>query len=369
MSSDGALSKLQEYAQKTRQTEYYTEPLDGDQVYESRVRRTLQNLELQVKEQRSALEKANAHFYITPFFLTLIEVKIREQNAQPLTNEPSPDPKIRILQLREITRAYQSLVHAPPLLPLPDSPLPALLALRDTINLIDQTKTAIKETDESLSDAKGRLQDEEENLRDAQRISEIFEARIEKLKSDASSSAEKPPEEIARGLLQDIQQQKLKQRRDLKRLVRAFNQFLDDYLGRMLAAEDLDGPVVGDQLDIDDETLKAGYSQQGQPKKPKQDDATAENRRQQRNNEIWSDVIDEEETLEDWTEKDLAGRGFRNLVEELLNAAAENANDEAYVDVPKENAAVKFLVRAKVAQFHPDNATKLRIVDFGGEMG
>ena len=52
------------------------------------------------------------------------------------------------------------------------------------------------------------------------------------------------------------------------------------------------------------------------------------------------------------------------LTESLLNAAASGGESTPYIAIDKETAAVRFLVRAKVAQFHPKDATKLALQGF-----
>lgn len=61
---------------------------------------------------------------------------------------------------------------------------------------------------------------------------------------------------------------------------------------------------------------------------------------------------------------------MKDLTEALLNSLMESGGDSsaAYVELPKETAAARFLVRSKVAQFHPRDSTKLRLIDFGREL-
>jgi hypothetical protein len=39
-----------------------------------------------------------------------------------------------------------------------------------------------------------------------------------------------------------------------------------------------------------------------------------------------------------------------------------------YVDLQRDSAAARFLVRAKVAQFHPRDAGRIRLIDFGRQL-
>lgn len=152
-------------------------------------------------------------------------------------------------------------------------------------------------------------------------------------------------------------------------LVGAFNQFIEDHLAVMLAAEQLGGPVTGQEPGIAVESLEAGFSSQGKAKK-----ATAKpngDKRQRRIDSIWGakpqEVVDEGES---WDEKTAAAADMRELTEQLLNSLveADGKGPGAYVQLQQDSAAARFLVRSKVAQFHPVNGTKIRLFDFGGEI-
>ena len=150
--------------------------------------------------------------------------------------------------------------------------------------------------------------------------------------------------------------------------MKAFNKFADEKLAAMLAAEDLGGPVVGDLVDVDDEMLKAGFNQQGKVRKADADSTRMDAKRKMRNSEIWGDNhVDEDEELDTRSEQKAALASFRSLTEDLLNAAAGDEDSDSYINISRESAAVRFLVRAKVAHFHPDDARRLRLVEFGRE--
>lgn len=48
-----------------------------------------------------------------------------------------------------------------------------------------------------------------------------------------------------------------------------------------------------------------------------------------------------------------------------MNASLETS---PYIELKRDSAAARFLVRAKVAVFHPKDARKLRLVDFGSNV-
>ena len=236
--------------------------------------------------------------------------------------------------------------------------------------MVDQSKTAILETEENICKSRTRLRQEEMDLRDARSITQALEGRIERLRLENEEQSGKSTDELAKTMIQDQQQQKRHYTMALRNLVKAFNEFADAQLAAMLAAEDLGGPVVGDLIEIDEDMLKAGFNQQGKAKKTDADNARTEAKRKMRNDEIWgSKNVDEDEDEEKGVrgEKEAALAKFRSLTEDLLNAAAGDENSDSYISIPRESAAVRFLIRARVAQFHPDDARKLRLVDFGRE--
>lgn len=233
---------------------------------------------------------------------------------------------------------------------------------------MDQSKNAITETEESISKLRKRLRQEEADLRDARSITQALEGRIEKLRSENEEQLGKSTEESAKTMFHEQQQRKHHYMTALRDLMKAFTKFVDDQLAAMLAAEDLGGPVVGDLVEIDEGMLKAGFTQQGKMKKTDADSVRLDAKRKMRNNEIWGSMNEDEDDINDvGTEKKAALANFRSLTENLLNTATEDNNSSTYINISRESAAVRFLVRAKVAQFHPEDARKLRLVDFGRE--
>lgn len=133
----------------------------------------------------------------------------------------------------------------------------------------------------------------------------------------------------------------------------------------MLAAEALGGPVVGDLLDVEDETLAAGFTKKGRAKKATVK-GPSERLRQLKIDQIWGSSADlGEETV---TEAEAADQEMRFLIESLFATLVGPGGGKAYYEVEKETAAVRFLVRAGVAKLHPREARKVRLVDFGAEL-
>lgn len=263
-----------------------------------------------------------------------------------------------------ITAAYQSLSVAEPSLPAAGSPLPALLALRHTEHLINETKTSLLETKDQIENTRAQLNREKNDLRDSQFLAEALELRISNLRQEQISNSEMAPHELAQSIIAHHKGQKRRYEIELKKLVKAYNRFVIDHLESMLAAEDLGGPQVGDSIEIDEKMLAAGFDQQGMPRKSKAANANSMSKRQERIREIWGPAEDDENASVYKTEKEAAGAAFRSLTEDLLNASAEDFVSDPYVAIQKETAAVKFLVRAKIAKFHPQDKNRLRLVEF-----
>jgi hypothetical protein len=146
---------------------------------------------------------------------------------------------------------------------------------------------------------------------------------------------------------------------EAERLRNVLERFVDGHLAAMLAAEEIGGPVVGELMDVDEDMLSAGFSAQGKPKSGAKPVSDA--KRQRRIDEIWgvTAVGDEGEPPESETEA--AAVEVKRLLEELVRT-------KGYAELGRDSAVARFLVRARVAQFHPKDAGRLRLVDFTREL-
>lgn len=286
-----------------------------------------------------------------------------------MLDEPSHDPVSRIHQLRTITTGYRALTDAEPLLPAPYSPLPALLALRNSNNSIDQTKTSITVTEKKIVKDRELLSQEEDDIRDSRLLHDALEKRVEKLRVEHADQSQKPSETLAKEIIQEQHQRKIHYVKELRKLVKAFNKFVEEHLAAMLAAEELGGPVVGDMVDINEDTLEASFNKLGKAKKARSEGTDGNDERMRRIEGIWGPQSENEDVeMGERSIKDAAHADFRKLTENLLNAAAGEGDSAPYVQLHRETAAVRFLVREKVAQFDPNDARKLRLVDFASAM-
>ncbi|KAK2065795.1 hypothetical protein LY76DRAFT_132285 [Colletotrichum caudatum] len=264
--------------------------------------------------------------------------------------------------------AFEQVAGTSPFLPFSESVLPALLALRKTHQTITESQAYLISQGTSLDRTKRRLEIEQANLADQKLLQQSLEKRIQSLRDAAESQMELTPQQAAQERLDELRQKKKRYDRETSRLLKALRAFIDDHLAAQLAAEDLGGPVVGEMMEIDSDQLIAGFNAQGRPAKikPKPD----EDKRQRRLEEVWGLPQDTSQKRGEADEAAAAGREMRALTEQLLNQLVESGGDSttAYVKLSKETAAARFLVRSKVAQFHPRDATKLKLIDFGREL-
>lgn len=255
------------------------------------------------------------------------------------------------------------MTHSVGGLPFPDSPLPAILAVRNVQRLIPETTEAISGTHQQLIQTRKRLIKEEADLKDVKLIADALDSRIARLKVEVDEKSQRSPDEVARDLVREQIMHKQFYEKETRRLVRALVKFINEHLAAMLAAEELGGPVVGDVLDVSDEMLEAGFSQKGKAKKIKPCNSSNSTKKQQRIDEVWGLG----DSTESQSERQAAAKEMRSLIEELLNIAAEEGTG-TYITLPRDSAASRFLVRAKVTQFHPKDARKMRLKDFGREL-
>ncbi len=266
--------------------------------------------------------------------------------------------------------AYDELASSTPYLPFPDSALPALVALRRTHRTVEETKAYLSTQNESVEDTKKKLELAKVDFSNQQALAHSLRGRIQALQDGLETRMDMGPEDIAREKIDALKQKKKTYSRETSKLLKSLRGFIDNHLAAMLAAEELGGPVVGDMMDIDEQDLVAGFNSQGRvkPAKAKPED----DKRQRRIDEIWGPREGEEGRGErhDRDEITAAGQEMRDLTEQLLNSLSQSEGDSsaAYVYLPKESAAARFLVRAKVAQFHPKDSSRLRLIDFGREL-
>jgi hypothetical protein len=300
--------------------------------------------------------------------LTLVQLKSKSNVNLEDAAFASDDPRQKLQQLRTVKEAYQNLKPTAAFLPSLGSILPALLAARSLQQNVQGTKEAITSTQEQVTKAETSLRREEANLHDANLLTQAMESRILRLRAQHEDRSQKTPAQLARELIAAKRAQKDKCDAEMQRLGEAMNDFINDYLAAMIAAEELGGPVVGDMLDVEDDTLAAGFTKKGRAKSSKK--PVSDKTRQRRIDQIWGNktaVADDEEE-EPPTEAEAADAEMRKLIENLFATLVGPGGGKAYFQLERDSATSRFLVRAKIAQFHPKDARKMRLIDFGREL-
>lgn len=278
----------------------------------------------------------------------------------------SSDPREKLRQLLAVRDAYKRLTPVAPFLPKKGSVLPALLAARNLHQNVQGTKDAITGTQSRITRIDAVLRRDEANLNDANLLAQAMENRIERLRGQQEDRSQKTPAQLAREMIAAKRAQKDNYDATTQKLGQAMNDFINDYLAAMIAAEELGGPVVGDLLDVEDDALAAGFTKQGRAKSTKK--TASDKTRQRRIDQIWGNKAVIEDDEEPPTEAEAADAEMRQLIEDLFATLVGPGGGKAYFQLQRDSAATRFLVRAKIAQFHPKDAKKLRLIDFGREL-
>ncbi|KAL1602734.1 hypothetical protein SLS60_006155 [Paraconiothyrium brasiliense] len=318
---------------------------------EARLEQTVRELQARVDEQQAALEQLRSSSHVDI-----------QQVAY-----ASGNPRDKLKQLRAVTAAYTGLTTVAPFLPSKDSMLPALLAARALQQNIRGTKQAIASAEAQITANGALLKQEESNLHDANLIEKALRDRTVRLEAQIEDRSQKAPAQLAKELIAAKRAEKKRHDEETQRLGDALNDFVDNYLSAMLAAEELGGPVVGDMLNVENETLAAGFTKKGKAKATKK--LVSGKTRQRRIDQIWgSKIAVEEEEEAPLTEAEAADAEMRELIGILFKTLTGPGGGRAYHQLERDSAASRFLIRAKIAQFHPKDAQKLRLIDFGREL-
>jgi hypothetical protein len=188
--------------------------------------------------------------------LTHLQLKIQSKIGLEAAAYASEDPRQKVQQLLAVKDAYRRLRPVTTFLPSQQSDFPALLAARSLQQNVQGTKDAIASTQDRVTQAETTLHREEANLRDANLLTQAMENRIERLRAQREDRSQKTPAQLARELIAAKRTQKDKCDAEMQRLGEALNDFINDYLAAMIAAEELGGPV-----EVTCSTLKTTLSQ------------------------------------------------------------------------------------------------------------
>ncbi|KAE9976779.1 hypothetical protein BLS_001847 [Venturia inaequalis] len=336
------IDNIRTYSLEARGSPAQDMEIDGsDAKTEARLEQTIKELQERLRARRLELEK------------------LRSSSRTVAPTVPSTDPRARLKQLRTIKTAYEQMTPERPELPSIGSALPTILATRTIKQSTLSTKQNIESSQSQLESCNRQINHEESQLSDFQTLSSSLSARTARLQTDQEQKAGQSSADQAKDLIRTKNKRKQEFQREIKMLQKALDDFVEQRLAVMLAAEELGGPIVGELADVDEDMLTAGFSNQGKPKSLKKEiTANAEAKRQRRIDEIWGGG--EENQHEN--EKDAAAQEVRELLVKLLDAKG------GYVELARDTAVARFVVRAKVAQFHPKDAKRLRLIDFAREL-
>ena len=358
------INKITQYGQPARLA--LSEHMDLDVTngadLEQQLDELVRSLQDRLGRQQEELQQVNAalparfeYFHVARH---LTSVQMREQSrGVPSILSPSSNPIERLAQLQAMKQGYKSLTESKPDLPLKGSLIPLLLAAQEIESAVSDQKASLDSTVFQLHCASDHSKFGERSLSDAKLLTSALESRIEKLEILQQERSTRPPGEAAREILIAKKKRKQKFKAETQRLLKCLEDFIASHLGAMIAAEELGGPVTGDVIEVDDAMLTAGFSSQGKPKTQKSNSQqSSDSKRQRRIDEIWG-----RSSNAPASESDAASKQLQMLIADLLQ------HPGVYVDLRRDSAAARFLVRAKVAQFHPKDAQKLRLIDFGRE--
>ncbi|ATY59132.1 Centromere Cenp-K [Cordyceps militaris] len=306
------------------------------------------------------------------------ELREREQHLAELRASQEEGILSPIAQVQVITAAFNEVTNAEPFVPMAGSLLPSLLAMRKTHTIIAESNALAKEQAKEQEAQNRQLEADRATLKDQNLIHEALSARIASLQEELSSNAE-----VTRGDAVNEKRAELKQKakdfsRRKRQLMIDLLGFMERELAPLLVAEEMGGPVVGDLMDVDARDLAAGFTAQGKLKKTGKADA-GRDKSQRRIDEIWGNTGDDagsrrpnvdNQRRRPLNDVEAAAEEMRWLTEQLLNKLTEAGGntEDSYVTIGRESAAVRFLIRSKVAQYHPRDISRIKLIDFGREL-
>lgn len=241
--------------------------------------------------------------------------------------------------------------------------------MRKTYSAVKETESLIKSQEEQRDAESKRLEADRAALKDQTLLTEALRERIESLRNDLAANVDVQEDQVLREKMQELRAKAEYYKDEHVRLRRALRQFVYEHLAGLLAAEEAGGPVVGDVLEVEPRDLVAGFSAQGNLKRSARG-TYGSDKRQRRIDDIYRPdrLGHKEQAAQDDIEG--AGKDLLALVQDMLERLVEarGDNSESYITVDRESAAARFLIRSKVAQFHPKDAWRMRIIDFGREL-
>ena len=234
--------------------------------------------------------------------------------------------------------------------------------------------TSIPLARQEFAEIKSKIRSEEAEIKNTELLASALQSRIEVLErevgdrknSEDEGGEENDEVETAERIIQELERRYTIYSKAQRKFLRELSKFVNTYLAKLLAAEGMGGPVVGDDLDIDVSSgvilNKSGKIRREKGQRTIHDMFSHKGKK--RGHEGSGDDDDEEVEREEVVEPNVqAAKELKGLLEELMNKALEA---EGYVVLEGgDSAAARFLVRSRVAVFHPRDARRIRLVEFG----
>lgn len=230
-------------------------------------------------------------------------------------------------------------------LPSASSPLNLLLGYRAVQRSIGCNAARIPRARAELADARRELAHAETTLAELRALGDALEGRVQELERGGGGPHADGVAEL-RAKLRDT-------RRKSARTMKALQAFFGTALKARLEIEELGGPIA-ECADVDVDAKKAVGRAGAGGQITLEQAFRARKKRRARHAKNAEEEESEEEDVDD---------EMRGLLELLMNKSLEA---DAYVELEMESAVARFLVRAKVAELHPRDARRIRLVGFGG---
>lgn len=221
-----------------------------------------------IDEEMSLSNVTPTSFTICDFCNHDTDRSLQMHSQQTIPDSPDPDvpepPYKKLRKLKVLKAAHDQGFQTVDYIPPADSSLNILLAYRSVGSVISQTNASIQTVEEQVKAAQALLKAEEGTLKEQKRLTEALRTRLDTLEEE-DRQIDIGADIVGQGDM--IKQMGKKKKEFVKRtvkLLREFLYFLDAGLARMVAAEEMGGPVVGDDLDV---TLETGFDKKGKSKK------------------------------------------------------------------------------------------------------
>lgn len=130
--------------------------------------------------------------------------------------------------------------------------------------VIAQTNTSIRDVEERIKSVQPLLKSQNAAAAEQNRLTEALRARLDVLMEE-QREINVGADIVGQGdLIRKVGKKKKELAKRTNGLLQEFLHFLDNGLARMVAAEEMGGPVVGDDLEV---TLEMGFGKRGNVRK------------------------------------------------------------------------------------------------------